>query len=294
MWAVDRTEGHGDLDTYQCTYDGIAYTPCAAAALARRLADRAGEQLHEAEEAALRDFIVGRLPSAIGIAYTELLDWVDSVNTKMESASASSGVGVRVKVSLRDDLNPNRRTVYHLACKKSAATRTPEQDAELAAALKSLLDAADGETDTEKVKQAVDIRDWVRVDYFVHRPGQEPKRWTRNTGLSGGERRLVILAPMIASIAALYDNLPDTALRLAALDEVPAEVDDTGREGLARYIAELDLDVICTSYLWEGAPGAWDGVDGHDLEAGPDGVVVAFPMLVRGIEPLPGDPDESP
>nr|WP_128617515.1 SbcC/MukB-like Walker B domain-containing protein [Mycobacterium lepraemurium] len=200
---MDRTEGHGDLDTYQCTYDGIAYT--------------------------------------------ELLDWVDSVNTKMESASASSGVGVRVKVSLRDDLNPNRRTVYHLACKKSAATRTPEQDAELAAALKSLLDAADGETDTEKVKQAVDIRDWVRVDYFVHRPGQEPKRWTRNTGLSGGERRLAILSPMIVSIAALYDNLPDTALRLAALDEVPAEVDDTGREGLARYIAELDLDVICTS-----------------------------------------------
>lgn len=72
---------------------------------------------------------------------------------------------------------------------------------------------------------------------------------------------------------------------------MPAEVDERGREGLARYIAELDLDVICTSYLWEGAPGAWDGVDGHDLEAGPDGVVVAFPMLVRGIEPLPGDPD---
>jgi hypothetical protein len=79
-------------------------------------------------------------------------------------------------------------------------------------------------------------------------------------------------------------------LRLAALDEVPAEVDEQGREGLARYIAELDLDVICTSYLWDGAPGAWDGVDAHDLEA-VDGVVVAFPMLVRGIEPLPGDPD---
>jgi hypothetical protein len=179
-------------------------------------AEQADHHADQAEEAALRDFIVGRLPNAIGIAYTELLDWVDSVNTKMESASASSGVGVRVKVSLRDDLTHTQRTVYHLACKKSAATRTPEQETELATVLKSLLDAADGETDTEKVKQAVDIRDWVRVDYFVHRPGQEPKRWTRNTGLSGGERRLVILAPMIASIAALYDNLPDAALRRAA------------------------------------------------------------------------------
>lgn len=28
MWAVDRTDGYGDvLDTYQCTYDGIVYTP---------------------------------------------------------------------------------------------------------------------------------------------------------------------------------------------------------------------------------------------------------------------------
>ena len=292
LWAVDRTDGYGDLlDTYQCTYDGIDYTPSAAATLAQSLADQASEQLHEAEEAALRDFIVGRLPTAIGTAWIDLQDWVGAVNKKMESASASSGVGVRVKVSLREDLTITQRTVYQLACKRSAATRTPDQDKELADALKSLLDATDGETDTDKVKQAVDIRDWVRVDYFVHRPGQEPKRWTRNTGLSGGERRLVILAPMLASIAALYDNLSDTALRLAALDEVPAEVDERGREGLARYIAELDLDVICTSYLWDGAPGTWDGVDGHDLEAGPDGVVVGFPMLVRGIEPLPGDPD---
>jgi len=77
-------------------------------------------------------------------------------------------------------------------------------------------------------------------------------------------------------------------LRLVALDEVPVEVDERGREGLARYIAELDLDLICTSYLWDGCPGAWDGIDAHDLEAGPDGTVVAFPMLVRRRERDPG------
>ena len=209
----------------------------------------------------------------------------------MESASASSGVGVRVRTTLRDDLTPTQRTVQRLACRKSAATRSGDEDRELAEALKGLLNAAVGDTVTDRVHNAVDVRDWVRVDYLVHRPGQEPKRWTKNTGLSGGERRLVILAPMLASVAALYDNLPPSALRLAALDEVPAEVDEQGREGLARYIAELDLDIICTSYLWDGAPGAWDGVDAHDLEAGPDGVVVAFPMLVRGLDPLPGDPD---
>lgn len=84
-------------------------------------------------------------------------------------------------------------------------------------------------------------------------------------------------------------RLRETALRLAALDEVPAEVDEQGREGLARYLATLDLDLICTSYLWDGAPGAWDGIDAWDLEAAPDTTVVGFPMLVRGIVPLPGD-----
>lgn len=294
VWAVDRTDGYGDqLDTYQCTYDGTVLTPAASGRLARELADRAARQLHEREEAALRDFIVGRLPAAIGTAWTEQGDWVTDVNRKMGAASASSGVGVRVRTTLRDDLTVTQRTVYRLACKKSAATRTPDDDAELAEALKSLLAVATGDTITDRVRDAVYIREWARVDYLVHRPGQEPKRWTRNTGLSGGERRLVILAPMLASIAALYDNLPGTALRLAALDEVPAEVDERGREGLARYLAELDLDVICTSYLWDGAPGAWDGVDAHDLEVAPDGIVVAFRMLVRGLDALPGDPDEA-
>src|SRR5213078_191884 len=127
------------------------------------------------------------------------------------------------------------------------------------------------------------------VHYEVTRPGGTKQRWSSKTGLSGGERRLVVLAPMLAAVAAGYDRFDSKALRLVALDEVPAEVDERGREGLARYIAELDLDLVCTSYLWDGAPGAWDGIDAWDLEAGPDGTVVAFPMLVRGVLPIPED-----
>nr|WP_244529912.1 SbcC/MukB-like Walker B domain-containing protein [Streptomyces wuyuanensis] len=151
---------------------------------------------------------------------------------------------------------------------------------------------------TERLAAAVDIRDWVDVHYLVERPGPDgtpiTRRWGSRTGLSGGERRLVVLAPMLAAIAANYDRLTDTGLRLVPLDEVPAEVDERGREGLARYLAALDLDILCTSYLWDGAPGAWDGIDAHDLEAGADGTVVAFPMLIRGVSPVPGDTDLTP
>ncbi|HEX8345032.1 MAG TPA: SbcC/MukB-like Walker B domain-containing protein [Actinoplanes sp.] len=171
---------------------------------------------------------------------------------------------------------------------------TADEQAEVGGALQALIAGADGSTMTEKLTNAVDVRQWLDIWYEIVRPGGQASRWTSKTGLSGGERRLVVLAPMLAAVAAYYDQLDMAGLRLAALDEVPAEVDERGREGLARYIAELDLDLICTSYLWDGAPGAWDGIDAWDLEAGPDATVVAFPMLVRGINPLPGDIGEEP
>jgi SbcC/RAD50-like, Walker B motif len=288
-WALDPGDSHGELDTYVLTHDDQAYTPHAAAHHGRALKDRASSALAAAEERALREFVIGRLPRAIGVAWQRLVDWNRQVNRKMRTAAASSGVGVQVRVKPKDDLSAATRTVYELACRIGDADRLPAQQEEVGAALQSLI-AASGDTNMrERVAAAVDVRDWVTVRYFVERPGREAQPWGPRTGLSGGERRLVVLAPMLAAVAAAYDRAEESGLRLVALDEVPAEVDEEGRTALARYLAELDLDLICTSYLWDGAPGAWDGIDAHDLEADPDGTVVAFPMLVRGLVDLPGE-----
>ena len=290
IWSLDVGETHGSLDTYVLTHRDDTYTPADAAARGRALAIAAGQALEAAEEAALRDFIIGRLPAAISNAWTRMHDWVREVNSKMRNAAASSGVGVQVEVSVRDDLPPAVRTTYQLACRRTDADWTDAEREELSRALQALINAANGENMAGRLAAAVDIQEWVDVHYRVTRPDGSGGRWTPRTGLSSGERRLVVLAPMLAAVAAAYDKYGPTACRLAALDEIPSEVDERGREGLARYIAELDLDLVCTSYLWDGAPGAWDGVDAHDLEAAPDGTVVAFPMLVRGHDPLPGDP----
>jgi hypothetical protein len=248
---------------------------------------RAEQALAASEERALRDFVVGRLPTAISTAWTRLHDWSIEVNRKMRSAAASSGVGVQVRIPLREDLAAATRDVYELACKTSDVERTPEQQRRLGEALRSLLAAAEGEEMLQRVASAVNIREWVDVHYEVTRPGGKSQRWSSRTGLSSGERRLVVLAPMLAATASAYDRLGEKAFRIVVLDEVPAEVDERGRESLARYLAELDLDLICTSYVWDGCPGAWDGIDAHDLEAGPDGTVVAFPRRVRGAAPIP-------
>jgi SbcC/RAD50-like, Walker B motif len=288
-WALDPGDSYGELDTYVLTHQDQPYTPHAAALRAQALKERAQNALAAAEEKALREFVIGRLPRAIGLAWQRLFDWNHQVNRKMKIAAASSGVGVQVRIAVRDDLSAATRTVYELACRIADADRLPSQQEQVGQALQSLIGAADGEDMLERVAAAVDVRDWVTVRYYVERPGQAPQPWGSRTGLSGGERRLVVLAPMLAAVAAGYDRGEDSGLRLAALDEVPAEVDEEGRTGLARYLGELDLDLICTSYLWDGAPGAWDGLDAHDLEADADGMVVAFPMLVRGLLDLPGD-----
>jgi hypothetical protein len=287
IWALDPGDNYGELLTFVLTYRDATYTPLQAAAQAETLKARAEQALAASEERALRDFVIGRLPSAITTAWTHLKDWHTEVNRKMRSASASSGVGVQVSISLRDDLTPAERTVYELSCTVSSAERTEEQQRRLGEALQSLLASAPGETMLSRLTAAVNIREWVEVHYEVTRPGGTKQRWSSKTGLSGGERRLVVLAPMLAAIAAAYDGFGPRTLRLVTLDEVPVEVDDRGREGLARYIAQLDLDMICTSYLWDGCPGAWDGIDAHDLEAGSDGTVVAFPTLVRGVSRIP-------
>jgi hypothetical protein len=288
-WSLDPGEDHGELLTYVLTHRDASYTPTQAAAHAATLRRRAEQALAASEERALREFVLGRLPGAIGTAWTRLHDWISEVNRKMRSASASSGVGVQVRIPRRDgdSLSAASRTVLELACEVSDAERTSDKERQLGEALQALLAAAPGETMQQRVAAAVDVREWVDLEYEITRPGGKTQRWNSKTGLSGGERRLVVLAPMLAAIAAAYDRFGQKALRLVALDEVPAEVDERGREGLARYIAELDLDIVCTSYLWDGCPGAWDGIDAHDMEAGPDGTVVAFPMLVRGVADIP-------
>jgi uncharacterized coiled-coil DUF342 family protein len=288
-WGLGSGDPLGELDTYVLSYGDDSFTPPAAATHANALADSAEAALAVAEEKALRDFVVGMLPAAIRTGWVNMHDWVTQVNRKMRAAAASSQLSVQVRITLAGSMPQHTRTVYELACNVFEADRTAEQDATVGKALQALINAAEGGTMAERVAAAVNVRDWVDITYEIHRPDGTTVNWTPRTGLSGGERRLVVLAPMLAAIAASYDRLGENVLRLAALDEVPAEVDEQGREGLARYIATLDLDLICTSYLWDGAPGAWDGIDAWDLEAAGDTTVVGFPMLVRGLIPLPGD-----
>jgi hypothetical protein len=130
LWTLDPGDTVEDLDTYLLTHDGAGYAPSAAAEAGRRLRDRAQAALNRAEESALRDFVIGRLPLAIGTAWVSIEDWIKDVNRKMQKAAASSGVGVRIAKALARDLSAVELTVYQLACKGSVLTAGQQVDIE--------------------------------------------------------------------------------------------------------------------------------------------------------------------
>jgi hypothetical protein len=284
-WSLEVADVVAGIDTYVLSHRDELYTPPAAAAKAAVVRAQAQEQMSRVQQQALEKFIAGQLPSAIGRAWASLQQWVRAINRKMADAASSSGVSVQVKVSRADDLTVAQRTVFDLACGSSPAQHTEQERDALAEALQMLLSSAEGDSAVERVRDAVNIAAWVSVDYMLRR-GDDAKvtRWTQNSGLSGGERRLVVLAPMLASIAAMFDSFGSGSLRIVTLDEVPAEVDEQGRGALARYLAALDLDLMCTSYGWDGAPGEWDGIDIAELERSDiDDLVIAEHVAIRSI-----------
>lgn len=288
-WHLAYGDAPPPMPAHQLVLAGRRLAPPQAAREAALRHERALAAYDSADADALEEFVLSRIPDAISTAWVDLQDWVKETNGHMRLAAASSGVGVQIKLSLRKDLSPAVATIHELTCKVSSADRSPEQERSVGQALLAVMrlsDAGTGRTtlphdlkQAGRLDAAIDIRDWVTISYMITRPDGSQERWgAPGVTISQGESRLIVLAPMLAALAAEYDDLPSHAARLCALDEVPGDVDEKGRDGIAAYTASLGLDLMCTSHHWDGSPGAWDGIDIYDLEKTPDGTVVAEPM----------------
>lgn len=283
-WQLTHGQAPGGLPVHQVMLTGSkAMSPPAAAREATARLHAAQAAYNAAEDQALQTFVLGRIPTAISNAWVELNDWVDDINGQMKLARASSGLLVQLRVRLAPDLTPARARIHHLTCEIGDAKRTSEQQHSVGQELLAVMRHGEegGHTDrATRLAEAIDIRNWVTVEYVVVRGDSGTKEtWGKEkTTVSGGESRLIVLAPMLAALAAEYRDLPAHALRLCALDEVPGEIDEAGRDGIAAYTASLDLDLMCTSHHWDGSPGAWDGIDIHDLAKSSTGVIIAEPM----------------
>lgn len=99
----------------------------------------------------------------------------------------------------------------------------------------------------------LDYRNWFEFKLYYKRKSGDKKELTNKVFsiLSGGERAKSMYVPLFAAVYAKLLSANDKALRIIALDEAFAGVDEKNIRELFDILTQLDLDYILTSQaLW--------------------------------------------
>ena len=101
--------------------------------------------------------------------------------------------------------------------------------------------------------KVLDYRNWFEFKLYYKRKASDKKELTNKVFsiLSGGERAKSMYVPLFAAIYAKLLSARNNALRIIALDEAFAGVDEKNIRELFDILTQLDLDYILTSQaLW--------------------------------------------
>lgn len=101
--------------------------------------------------------------------------------------------------------------------------------------------------------KVLDYRNWFEFKLYYKRKSGEKKELTNKVFsiLSGGERAKSMYVPLFAAVYAKLLNARTSSLRLIALDEAFAGVDNVNIREMFNILSELNLDYILTSQsLW--------------------------------------------
>lgn len=209
------------------------------------------------QDQALRNLLQGLIAREVSDKLVSATELVRLMNQRLGEVATSHGVGVQLKWSRRDDLDPHLATTIDLLG-KPPDLRTPEEDDRLIAALSERIAdarAADPELAyRDLVRRVLDYRQWHEMAVYVTRAGENPKKLGRRTPLSEGEKKIVSYLALFAAVAASCDALAGvepTAPRFVLLDDAFAKVSEDNHAKLFGLMVEMDLDFIATSErLW--------------------------------------------
>lgn len=128
----------------------------------------------------------------------------------------------------------------------------------------------------DRLAAALDYREWFEIE--LEKRSGTSGRWTPLTssafaGLSGGARAVMLMLPLVATLAALYDSM-EGAPRPLWLDEAFDGLDTDNRAVVLDLFREFDLDVLVAG------PGR--------LLNAPTVPVAAIYQVVRAADPHPG------
>ncbi len=110
------------------------------------------------------------------------------------------------------------------------------------------------------IEEVLDYRSWFTFQLLYQRKGQNMKELTDKvfSKFSGGERAKSMYIPLFASCYAKFNLARENALRIIALDEAFAGVDEENIREMFGILKYLDIDFIINSQvLW----GDYDTID---------------------------------
>jgi len=109
------------------------------------------------------------------------------------------------------------------------------------------------------MREVLDYRKWFNFEIYFTKKGAKELRLTKNTfgTLSGGQRVLALITPILAAVYAKYSEADPECPKLITLDEAFARVDEINIRAMFEYIRKMGFNYILNSQsLW----GCFDSV----------------------------------
>ncbi|MFJ7556805.1 SbcC/MukB-like Walker B domain-containing protein [Bacillus thuringiensis] len=135
---------------------------------------------------------------------------------------------------------------------------------------RSKIERAKGQREGEEyslqniMRDALDYRQWFEFQIFFTKQNDKEQKLTAKTygKLSGGQKVMAMITPVLAAIHAKYSEAREGGLRVFSLDEAFSRVDDDNINSMFTYIQKLGLDYILNSQsLW----GCFESVPSLDI-----------------------------
>jgi uncharacterized protein (TIGR02680 family) len=105
----------------------------------------------------------------------------------------------------------------------------------------------------EIMREELDYRKWFEFEIYFTKKHDKERKLTRNTygELSGGQRVLAMITPVLAALYAKYSEASPDCPRIFTLDEAFSRVDDDNINIMFAYIKKLKFNYILNSQsLW--------------------------------------------
>lgn len=188
-------------------------------------------------------------------------EWVKRINEIMRETQIDSNLSFELewksKTAFTEDELDTKELVRLL--KIDAGQLTPKDSEKLIthfrSQIKKELEFNEKVNDSYSniIFKVLDYRNWFEFKLYYKRRLGEKKELTNKvfSVLSGGERAKSMYVPLFASVYAKLLNAREYALRIIALDEAFAGVDNSNIREMFDILSQLNLDYILTSQsLW--------------------------------------------